>query len=86
MIYIDRHVQVIIKIGLVIFRLFLLTPNYEGEGHSLILNNSMALDKVLEEFLSEINIHTVNTFENIKEDINEYIIDDLVLYIFAFNV
>lgn len=46
----------------------------------------MALDKVLEEFLSEINIHTVNTFENIKEDINEYIIDDLVLYIFAFNV
>ena len=66
MIYIGRHVQVIIMIGLVIFRLFLLTPNYEGEGHSsLILNNSMALDKVLEEFLSEINIHTVNTFENI---------------------
>ena len=66
MIYIGRHVQVIIMIGLVIFRLFLLTPNYEGEGNSsLILNNSVALDKVIEEFLSEINIHTVNTFENI---------------------
>ena len=66
MIYIDRHVQVIIKLGLVIFQLFLLTPNYEEKGHSsLILNNSVALDKVLEEFLSEINIPTVNTFDNI---------------------
>ena len=65
--YIDRHVQLIIKLGLVIFRLFLLTPNYEGKGHSsLILNNSVALDEVIGEFPSEINIPTVNTFENIQ--------------------
>ena len=64
--YINRQVQVIINLGLVIFRLFLLTLNYEGKGHSsLILNNSVALDKALEEFLSKINIPTVNTFENI---------------------
>lgn len=30
----------------------------EGEGHWLILHNPIALDKVLEEFLNEINIHT----------------------------
>jgi pimeloyl-ACP methyl ester carboxylesterase len=28
----------------------------EGEGHWLILHNPVALDKVLEEFLNEINI------------------------------
>ena len=38
-------------------------PNFnlkiiEGEGHWLILHNPIALDKVLEEFLNEINIHT----------------------------
>ncbi len=30
----------------------------EGEGHWLILHNPVALDKVLEEFLNEINTHT----------------------------
>ena len=30
----------------------------EGEGHWLILHNPVALDKVLEEFLNEINIDT----------------------------
>ena len=37
----------------------------EGKGHGLILHNPVALDKVLEEFLNEINthIHTVSTFE-----------------------
>jgi pimeloyl-ACP methyl ester carboxylesterase len=30
----------------------------EGEGHWLILHNPIALDKVLEEFLKEINLHT----------------------------
>jgi pimeloyl-ACP methyl ester carboxylesterase len=37
----------------------------EGEGHWLILHNPVALGKVLEEFLNEINIHihTVSTFE-----------------------
>jgi pimeloyl-ACP methyl ester carboxylesterase len=45
-------------------------PNFtlkiiEGEGHWLILHNPVALGKVLEEFLNEINIHihTVSTFE-----------------------